>query len=123
MFPMTADAIVVASIPIGPPAAPTSFVSDPDGINSIPLKRIGYLTPNSIQSVADSVKVDKSLKEHGLNIPKRSSYIEQKQNSEEYLRTVEKDSNLLKIGDYVYIHFKKDPMMKSFDLQVQTLQL
>ena len=94
-----------------------------DGINSIPLKRIGYLTPNSIQSVADSVKVDKSLKEHGLNIPKRSSYIEQKQNSEEYLRTVEKDSNLLKIGDYVYIRFKKDPMMKSFDLQVQTLQL
>jgi len=89
-----------------------------DGINSTPLKRLGYLTPKSINSIKDSVIVDKSLQNHGLNTPKDPTYSQQQENSKTYLKSTEKDSTLLKVGDYVYIRFNDDAMTKSFDFQV-----
>lgn len=90
-----------------------------DGLNSIPLKRLGYLSPNLINDVTDSVKVNEQLKLHNLPIPKQPTYVEQRQNTEDYFQSLKyQNEKVLKVGDYVYIRLKKEPLTKSFDLQV-----
>jgi len=93
-----------------------------DGLNNTPLKRIGYLTPNSIKSEADSVWVDKNLQKHGIINPTSSNYLQQRENSKNYLKESENNDKVLKVGDYVYVRFKKEPLTKSFDTQVSSCE-
>lgn len=89
-----------------------------DGLNNIPQKRLGYLTPNSITDVTSSVLVDTKLKENNLPIPKEVPYDQQRRNQQNYEQLAVKNENLLKEGDYVYLKLKEDLFGKSFDIQV-----
>ncbi len=82
--------------------------------NSTPLKKLGYLRPNDIQSELDSVLVD--IKKRQQNIPnvKEPTFSEQLNNQMKY----QKDRSKLQIGDYVYLNFNEKLFDKSFDIQV-----
>jgi len=87
-------------------------------LNNIPLKRLGYLTPNSITNVTSSVFVDKSLSENHLIVPKDVTFQQQLKNQVDYENEAKKHEHLLKKGDYVYLKLKEDTFGKSFDIQV-----
>lgn len=86
-----------------------------ESLNAIPLKHLGYLRPNDIKNEASTVEVEKSLKEHGLSIPKEPSFKDQIQNQLQYEKT--EDKNLIKKGDYVYLKQAEQLFGKSFDIQ------
>lgn len=88
-----------------------------DSLNSIPLKKLGYVAPNSITDVTSSVFVDQNLQDHHLEIPKEVLYSKQKQNQENYENRAKSDTTLLKKDDYVYLKLNKDAFAKSFDIQ------
>jgi hypothetical protein len=85
-----------------------------ESLNNTPTKRIGYLTPNSINSEIDSVKVIEAKKAHGLTIIKEPSYTDQTKNQENYM----KSENNLSVGTYVYRDFNQKLFDKSFDVSV-----
>lgn len=98
----------------------SSIQSVVDGLNNIPQKRLGFLTPNSITNVESSAFVDKELKAHNLPVPKDATYQEQRKNQQNYEKLAAKNENLIKEGDYVYLKLNEDIFGKSFDIQVFT---
>lgn len=86
-------------------------------LNSIPLKKLGFLTPNDINSEASSVLVDNALKKHNLPIPKDVTFQDQQKNQQKYVQS----KNPLQKGVYVMLTSKETPFDKSFDLQVSFL--
>lgn len=88
-----------------------------DSLNSIPLKKLGFLAPNQISNEASSALVDKTLKDNGLPIPKELTYTVQATTSEQYEKNAKNNEKLLKIGDFVYKNYYKDLFSKSFDAQ------
>jgi len=89
-----------------------------EGLNKIPLKRLGYQTPSSITDVTSTVLVDNSLKNHDLPLPKEVTYQKQSENQKNYEMASKTNENLLKKDDYVYLKSKYDKFAKSFDIQV-----
>ena len=81
-------------------------------LNNTPLKRLGWKTPNSIHSEADSVAVDKAKNIHNIPNVSLPSYEEQKTNEKSYVGD-------LKVGDFVYIDFDEKVFDKSFDVSVK----
>ena len=55
-----------------------------ESLNNTPLKRLGWLTPNSIHNEASSVLVKNAKKEHNISENKLPTYQEQKLNQENY---------------------------------------
>ena len=49
-------------------------------LNATPLKKLGFLTPESITNEESSVFVDEALKKNHLDIPKEPKFTEQLQN-------------------------------------------
>lgn len=92
-----------------------------EGLNSIPLKRLGYLTPNSIKSEKDSVRVYENLKKYEIPTKKEPTFTQQDENQKKYLKNTESNSSLLKVGDYVYLNFLPDAFSKSFDTQERNI--
>lgn len=82
-----------------------------EDLNNTPLTRLGYLKPNDISSEKDSVSVDKAKKAIGLPIIKEPSYLQQRQNINDY-------KGDLKVLDYVYKQFDSKVFDKSFDVSV-----
>jgi len=80
-------------------------------LNETPLKKLGWLTPNDITSEVGSALVDRAKKEHHLPIDKEPTFLQQKQNIENY-------SGDLNIDDYVYKDFDAKLFDKSFDVSV-----
>jgi len=87
-------------------------------LNNIPLKRLGYLTPNSISDVTSSVLVDNNLKAHNLVLPKDVTFDKQIENQKKYEDEAKTNEHLLQKGNYVYLKVKEDAFGKSFDIQV-----
>ena len=85
-----------------------------ESLNNTPLKRLGYLTPNSIHNEASSVLVRNAKKKSNILEYKLPTYQEQKFNEENY-------SGELKKGDYVYLDFVEKLFDKSFDVSVRTV--
>jgi len=82
-----------------------------DGLNNTPLKRLGWLTPNSIHSELDSVKVNAARKEANISVYKDPSYKEQFDNQNSY-------KGDLSENDFVYLDFQEKLFDKSFDVSV-----
>ena len=88
-------------------------------LNATPLKKLGYLTPDSITSEASSVFVDEALKKNNLEVLKEPTYREQLKNELNYEVQSKKDSKLFKKDDYVYINLKSSGAFdKGFDVLV-----
>lgn len=88
-----------------------------DSINQIPLKRIGFLRPESIKDETGSVEVENSLKSHNLPIPKEPTFQTQIENSKKYEKEAQQNVKLLKVGDFVYKNLNESLFSKSFDIQ------
>ncbi len=82
--------------------------------NNTPNKKLGWLKPNTINSVIDSVQVEEAQKQHNIDVYREPNFKEQILNQEQY----EKDSKSLQVGQYVYLDFDQKLFSKSFDVQV-----
>ena len=82
-----------------------------ESLNNTPLKRLGWLTPNSIHNEASSVLVRNAKKKYNILENELPTYEEQKLNQENY-------SGDLKQDDYVYVDFVEKLFDKSFDVSV-----
>lgn len=80
--------------------------------NNTPLKKIGWLKPNDITNISDSVKVNENKKKHNISIYREPNFKAQSENVKAY-----ELKNNLKTGDYVYLDFGEDIFGKSFDVQ------
>jgi hypothetical protein len=83
--------------------------------NDTPIKKLGWLTPNSVNSEIDSVKVDKAKLENKIEVYKEPTFEDQIKNQKQY----ELQRKNLQVGDYVYLDFDEKLFSKSFDVQVK----
>lgn len=85
-----------------------------DDYNNTPLKKIGWLKPNDINTVYDSVQVKNARNKHNITSYNEPSYKLQQRSQKDYDNNI----NNLNINDYVYLDFKEQIFGKSFDVQV-----
>jgi hypothetical protein len=84
-------------------------------LNSRPLKRIGYLSPNDINSPFDNIKVQEAEKEHNI-VPYSEPDIEtQEENQKKYENS---SKNEFQVGTFVYLDRPANIFRKSFHVQV-----
>lgn len=81
-----------------------------ESLNNSPLERLGFLTPNDISTEADTVWVEKALKEHNINRPQIPTFEQQRKNQKNY----EDHSKSLQVDDYCYLNFPEETFEKSF---------
>lgn len=86
-------------------------------LNKRKLKRIGYLTPEQINSNLDDVLVQEALQEHKIVPYQQPSWREQEKNQSNY----EKQSKNLQVGDFVYKDEKLSVFQKSYEAYVSKL--
>ena len=82
-------------------------------LNDTPIKKLGWLTPNSIHSEVDSVIVSKAKKKQNISTYSEPNYHIQRQNQANY-----ENSNNLQINDYIYLDFDEKLFDKSFNVSV-----
>jgi hypothetical protein len=90
-----------------------------NALNNTPTPRIGFLTPNSIHSEIDSVKVQEAQKNHNIETFQEDNFRRQLQNQKDYNRSNLKTGSNFKINDYVYLDFNQKLFDKSFDVAVK----
>lgn len=83
--------------------------------NNTPLKHLGNLKPNDINSIADSLMVRKAQIKNNINVYNEPNYKEQKANQANYV----KQPLSFKKNDYVYIDQEEKLFDKSFDIKVR----
>ena len=86
-----------------------------EALNNTPIRKLGYLTPNSIISEKDSVNVYHAKEKLNITSYSEPNFHLQRQNQENY--TSEK--HLLQVNDYVYLDFNEKIFDKSFDVSVR----
>jgi hypothetical protein len=84
-----------------------------ESLNNTPLKKLGWLKPNSIHSEIDSFKVRSAKETHKIETYSEPNFETQRQNQKNY-----ESSNDLKPLDYVYLDFDEKLFDKSFDVSV-----
>jgi hypothetical protein len=89
-----------------------------NALNNTPTPRIGFLTPNSINSEIDSVRVQKAKKFHNIPSFQEDNFKQQLQNQKDY-STSKKQK--FEVNDYVYLDFNQKLFDKSFDVAVSNL--
>ena len=82
-----------------------------DSLNNTPLKRLGWLTPNSINNEASSVFVKEAQAKNNVLPTKTPTYLEMQSGEKNY-------KGDLKVNDYVYVDFDEKLFDKSFDVSV-----
>lgn len=87
-----------------------------NALNKTPTPRIGFLTPNSINSEIDSVKIQEAKKAHNIKILKEDNFKKQLKNQKDFY---ESTTQKFKINDYVYLDFNQKLFDKSFDVAVK----
>jgi len=83
--------------------------------NSTPLKKLGFLKPNDINTEFDSVLVDAKKQQQNISSFQEPTITDQIKNQ----KTYEKNPNKLQVEDYVYLNFNEKLFDKSFDVQVR----
>ena len=86
-----------------------------DSFNNTPIKKLGGLTSNSIQSEKDSVNVDKARKIQNIHQYTEPTFDIQRKNQKSYEK-----SGTLQVDDFVYLDFNEKLFDKSFDVSVSS---
>ena len=94
---------------------PTHLVEVTKALNNTPIKKLGWLKPNSIQSEIDSQRVRTAKNIHQISTFTEPSFQVQEANQTAY----EKSSNTFQVKDYVYLDFDEKLFDKSFDVSVR----
>ena len=87
--------------------------------NKTPLKKLGWLTPNSIESEYDSIKVEQAQKKAGFTPFREPNIKIRKENESNYF----KNTSNISLNSYVYLDFNESLFGKSFDVQVLNMFL
>jgi len=82
--------------------------------NNTPLKRLGWIKPSDINSVADSVKVQEAQKLYKIPILHEPSFEEQQRNVKSY----NQKPNNIKEGMFCYLDFDEKLFDKSYNVSV-----
>jgi hypothetical protein len=90
-----------------------------ESLNNSPLERLGFLTPNDVSTVADTVLVEQALKANNIRRPQIPTFQQQTSNQETY----EKSSKNFQVDDYCYLNFPPETFEKSFYAGVQLFSL
>jgi hypothetical protein len=85
-----------------------------DSLNKTPIKKLGWLPPNIVNSEKDSVLIQEAQRAHHIIPYEEPNFVDQRRNQELY----EKDKRLLQVNDYVYLDFDEKLFDKSFDIAV-----
>jgi hypothetical protein len=88
-----------------------------ESFNNSPVRKLGGLTPNSINSEEDSVKVDNLRKLKNIQTYSEPTYDKQRENQENYEK-----SPSFQINDFVYLDFDEKLFDKSFNVSVSTIK-
>lgn len=83
--------------------------------NNTPLKKLGWLKPNDIKTVYDSMLVNSNRKNYNQNIYREPNYKKQIDNQ----KLFESNTNAIKVGSFVYLDFGENIFAKAFDVQVK----
>ena len=83
--------------------------------NNTPIERLGWLTPNSVNSEEDSVKVDQARLKNNIEVYKEPTFDIQVKNQASYID----DKKNLQANDYVYKNFDEKLFDKSYDVSVR----
>ena len=86
-----------------------------DGLNEIPRKKLGFVAPSEINSLADGAKVYQARQNVGVKVYKEPDFHTQNANQEYYENSLSK----FQIGTFVYLDNKTSSFTKSFDTQVR----
>lgn len=81
-----------------------------ENYNNTPLKHLGYMKPNDIQTIADSLEVRNAQAKHNVVIYNEPNFRQQIQNQLDYTNK----STGFKVGDYVYANEEEKLFDKSF---------
>ena len=84
-----------------------------DSFNNSPIKKLGGLKPNSINSEIDSVNVAQSRKVNNIEIYLEPTFQVQRLNQQQY-----ENSTGFKVNDFVYLDFDEKLFDKSFNVSV-----
>ena len=85
-----------------------------DGLNETPRKKLGFIAPAEINSLADGAKVFEARQELGIKVYKEPDYQTQNANQDFYDQGLSK----FQVGTFVYLDNKVTNFTKSFDTQV-----
>jgi hypothetical protein len=83
-------------------------------LNQRPLKRNGNVSPGSINSMFDDVKVREARQKQNIPIPEELNWKEQNKMQEDY----KKFKGNFQENDFVYLDYKEDTFAKSFNLKI-----
>ena len=86
-----------------------------ESLNSRHIKSLGGVQPKEINSFIDDVKIRHAQEQNCILPFEEPSFREQNQNQADYLKD---PKSTFKIGDYVYLDFKRSAFDKSYDTQV-----
>ena len=86
-----------------------------DGLNEVPRKKLGFVAPAEINSLADGAKVFKARSDLGIKVYQEPDYETQNANQDAY----ENSSSKFQVGAFVYLDNKTTNFTKSFDTQVR----
>ena len=89
-------------------------------MNNTPLKRLGWLKPNDINDVFDSVKVNEAKQKFNIPILHEPSFSEQKKNQKLYEAN---KSQKFREGSFVMVDFEDETFHKAFDTSVRTQKM
>ena len=85
-----------------------------DGLNEIPRKKLGFIAPAEINSLADGAKVFKARTDLGIKVYLEPDYHMQNDNQDAFEDSLSK----FQVGTFVYLDYKATNFTKSFDTQV-----
>ena len=93
---------------------PNNLQTVVDGLNEIPRKKLGFIAPAEINSLADGAKVFQARKDLDIKVYQEPDYHIQNATQEAF----ESSQSKFQVGTYVYLDNKTTNFTKSFDTQV-----
>jgi len=81
------------------------------GLNNTPLRKLGYLKPNDINSEKNSVDVQVNKKVHNISTYRQPNF-------ESQLKNVQEFKSELKVGDFCYKFYDEKLFDKKYNISV-----